>query len=260
MRPVALHATVMWHTYDMCSTLGTIKVNESWQATYKTCSFRQLLIGLFTQWFCSGMLWWDPCSPQDWALKMLWSQRLSERYWEADRWVHHRLESNSVRTKGRERPSVSRVCQPLIFLKVFHRCEKWERKMSAKEKFAFLHTFAHVELHKGRIALFGVPDDLRSVECIAWKQVTDEHIGTQSHTHTHTHTDQQRKAVGVMVPSGRVNDTRCKWYDRWPLAQSYEGLLCLRLDYDSLLFAVSRHCVHLHTSARRGHSWIRSLL
>lgn len=54
--------------------------------------------------------------------------------------------------------------------------------MSVREKIAFLHMCAHVEIHTVHIALFGVPADFSPVEWIAWKPVTDEHMDTQSRT------------------------------------------------------------------------------
>lgn len=60
----------------------------------------------------------------------------------------------------------------------WHECQQRE--------FAFLHTCAHVDIHTSPIALFGVPADFSPLEWIAWKQVTDERMDTQSYKHTLT--------------------------------------------------------------------------
>ncbi len=106
------------------------------------------------------------------------------------------------------------------------------------------------------MALFGVPGHFSAAEWTAWQRVMIEH----THTIRHTYTGYYRRAIEVMVPSGRANDTESNWCDRWPSVSHMRASVSKWLsDYDCLLFTYSHHCTHLHILGQHEHSWAYSL-
>lgn len=98
---------------------------------------------------------------------------------------------------------------------------------------------------------------LRGVDCLA----TADGWATNTHNRTHTR-DLRRRAIRVMLPSGRANDRKSEGVNRWALAKSYEvpqpphpppPKLSAIVVATNPLFTYSHQSSHSHTFVHR--SW-----